>query len=43
MENVYQFIVDLFVGNGVIISVGTFVVGMIIKTSITKLPKNIYL
>lgn len=34
MENVFKFIVDLFIGNGLIIAVGTFVLGSIIKQSI---------
>jgi Na+-translocating ferredoxin:NAD+ oxidoreductase RnfD subunit len=41
MDNVYQYIVDLFVGNGLIIAVATFVIGMIIKQSIKKVPNDI--
>lgn len=40
MENVYEFIVNLFVGNGLIIAVGTFVLGMIIKQSIKFIPND---
>lgn len=34
MENVFDFIINLFVSDGLIIAVATFVTGMIIKQSI---------
>ena len=34
MENVYDFIVNLFVSDGLIIAVATFVIGMIVKQSL---------
>lgn len=40
MENVFQVILDLFIGKGVIIAVGTFVLGMIIKQSIKVIPND---
>ena len=40
MDSVYEFIVNLFVGNGLIIAVATFVLGMIIKQSIKKIPND---
>lgn len=40
MEKVFEFIVNLFVGNGLIIAVATFVTGMIIKQSLTAIPKK---
>lgn len=41
MENVYQFILDLFIGNGLIIAVAAFVLGMIIKQSIKAIPNDL--
>lgn len=41
MENVYDFIMNLFVSDGLIIAVATFVIGMIIKQSIKKVPNEI--
>ena len=41
MENVYDFIVNLFVSNGIIIAVATFVVGMIVKQSLKKVPNDL--
>lgn len=41
MDSVYEFIVNLFVGNGLIIAVATFVLGMIIKQSIKKIPNDL--
>lgn len=41
MENIYEFIVNLFVGNGLIIAVATFVLGMIIKQSIKFIPNSL--
>lgn len=40
MEQVIEFITNLFLTNGVIIAVATFVVGQIIK-SFESIPKNI--
>ena len=40
MESVYQFILDLFVGNGLVIAVAAFVVGAIIKQSIKFIPND---
>lgn len=40
MNNIYQYIIDLFVGNGLIIAVGTFVTGEIIKKSIKVIHKD---
>ena len=40
MENVFNFIIELFISNGIIIAVGAFVVGAIVKTSLTFIPKK---
>lgn len=40
MDEILKFIADLFIGNGIIIAVGAFVVGAIIKTSLTFIPKK---
>lgn len=42
MDNVYNFIIELFVSKGLVIAVATFVIGMIIKQSI-KFIKNDYI
>lgn len=42
MENVYSFILDLFVGDGLLIALAAFVLGEIIKSSI-KFIKNDYI
>ena len=40
MEQVYKFIADLFVGGGLIIAVAAFVLGMIIKQSLSFIPNK---
>lgn len=40
MENVYEFIIELFVGQGLIIAVGAFVIGAIIKQSLKFIPND---
>ena len=40
MENIYKYILDLFIGNGLIIAVATFVIGRIIKQSIKKIDND---
>ena len=40
MENVFEFIANLFLTNGIIIAVATFVVGEILK-GFKKIPNNI--
>ena len=40
MENVFEFIAQLFLTNGIIIAVATFVVGEILK-GFKKIPNNI--
>lgn len=40
MENVFEFILNLFLDNGVIIAVATFIVGQIVK-GFKKIPNNI--
>lgn len=40
MENVFEFITELFLTNGIIIAVATFVVGEILK-GFKKVPNNI--
>ena len=40
MENVYEFIIELFVGQGLIIAVATFVLGMIIKQALKFIPND---
>jgi len=38
MDRVFEFILNLFVSDGLIIAVATFVIGMIIKQSIKFIP-----
>lgn len=40
MENVFEFILNLFLDNGIIIAVATFIVGRIIK-GFKQIPNNI--
>lgn len=40
MNSVYEFIINLFIGDGLIIAVATFVLGMIIKQSVKKIPND---
>lgn len=40
MENVFEFILNLFLDNGVIIAVATFIVGQIIK-GFKNVPNNV--
>lgn len=40
MENVIQFIMDLMVGDGLIIAVAAFILGSIIKSSLTFIPNK---
>lgn len=40
MENVFEFILNLFLDNGVIIAVATFIVGQIIK-GFKKVPNSV--
>lgn len=40
MENVFEFILNLFLDNGVIIAVATFIVGQIIK-GFKQIPNNV--
>lgn len=40
MENVYEFIIELFVGQGLIIAVAAFVVGAIIKQALKFIPND---
>ena len=41
MENIFDFIVNLFVSDGMIIAVATFVTGMIIKQSIKVINNDL--
>lgn len=41
MENVFNFITELFVSNGIVIAVATFVTGMIIKQSLKKVSNDL--
>lgn len=41
MENVYDFIVNLFVSDGLIIAVATFVIGMIVKQSLKFISNDL--
>lgn len=40
MENVFEFILNLFLDNGIIIAVATFIVGQIIK-GFKQIPNNV--
>lgn len=40
MDDILTYITDLFLGNGVIIILGCFVVGMFLKGSLKKLPNK---
>ena len=40
MENVFEFILNLFLNNGIIIAVATFIVGQIVK-GFKKIPNNV--
>ena len=40
MENVFKFILNLFLDNGIIIAVATFIVGQIIK-GFKQIPNNV--
>lgn len=40
MENVFEFILNLFLNNGIIIAVATFIVGQIIK-GFKQIPNNV--
>ena len=40
MENVFEFIFNLFLDNGIIIAVATFIVGQIIK-GFKQIPNNV--
>lgn len=40
MDNILTNITDLFLGNGIIIILGCFVIGMILKGSVKKLPNR---
>ena len=40
MENVFEFILNLFLNNGIIIAVATFIVGQIVK-GFKQIPNNV--
>lgn len=40
MDSIFDFIIKLFIGNGVIIGVATFVIGMIVKQSLKFIPND---
>lgn len=40
MENVFEFILNLFLDNGIIIAVATFIVGQIVK-GFKKIPNSV--
>lgn len=40
MENVFEFILNLFLDNGIIIAVATFIVGQIVK-GFKQIPNNV--
>ena len=40
MENVFEFIINLFLDNGIIIAVATFIVGQIVK-GFKKIPNSV--
>lgn len=40
LDNILEFLSDLFLGNGLVVIIGCFVIGMFVKGSCKKIPNN---